>query len=1572
MRFNVPIVNKSCDHGGRLSPWQINFKNMRSKYIRFFVSSTFKDMELERNLLQEVFDELIPFYREKGWQVETVDLRWGISEEAGLDNRTMRICKKELAQCMKMSPKPNFIILLGNRYGWLPLPETIRKSDFDSLEMTKQESDLFNVWYKLDNNALPEGEYVLQGRTGESCKKEVWENQVVKPLGVMFSRNANRLHNESLYGLSATEQEIRQGALSVRDAKEHVLAYIRDINKRTVPNEVLYDYFEEEVENQEKLEALRNSLHAILSEKNIIDNKDLDYHFLSTADYRDSFKKKMQCRIMSVIDNVINNFNEEIQTENERHIEYALNKARHFVGREKELLLIKQYIVSPETKPLWIKGPSGIGKSSLLAKIVEEYNEHYDIICRFCGTTEESSDAISVVKSIWEEFKGRDDLDVESHRIYQGYYIGWDNTPYEKTPESLFPMIRQMKFNRPILLIIDAIDQVYIENYKDFTLCFWATAGNNPNVKIVISSLGCDTVSDSNKHAHILQNMGMDAELMLYDQLRIHNRTISKEQKGEVRQCIIASDKSPLFIYLLSQYLLDVPSGKPLNYIPSSIENLLYAIITDLSQPTKHGELIVRTVLSLLAIDRIGLSDTEILALLSNDDSVYNSIKQNSKHLFIENGIHRIPAILWIRLSNDLKAILRSRITEVGQVNTIFHNGFKQIIKDYFIKDKSSYLHYWELLSNRYKQYYNKSDKHSLKELAYSYYMVANCQPITNGIYLTFDKVREELTRLLIVDWDYIAKKKQFFPISLIEDYDKAQLLYFNFPNHQLNIYRNYLNSIKNPVTEEQVILFFCNLPRESSIRTSLEKNLFYKTCMENVLSDYSNKQSTLYIAKEIGDNPCLSEDGTTTASTYGKQVKIDNLVNSKLSKSYTWNTPILEMICDRTISLCAIRTATDCYVHDIKENKILVNENTGEKGWMSLSADGLSFICGDNGKASIYYNHQYFGYLDKVRIAKMTPSGLYFWVLFDDGCLHRYDKKSDNGCSFPIEIKNENGEPYNPLEASGATIVACSDERCCCRTPRVTLYIRHYKEGDRNKYSYSYGNQSPVFAYTEDGQQFIDDTGHYWQVDELENERKAGHFYKDEQLCCINSSFTKALSTKDLRVFDFPTEAGNYYISETYQNGYINHACCSNDGNEICVSVGIVFGGPFINGIKTEALRYSSQQMFAWTPDSDNPLSGIYSSAISPNGNIVVASILGNPSQLVISDAKRNDSIIKIDLPQWQTGCTDIVSSTDSNFILAITGNYVSDPDPLYLYVLNNSGEILFIKEWGWEYNRNSLYISNNNRFLLLLDGQKYAVYDLMEEREIIDDANRLPYSGYRYFQESCYLTLSKDYLVICTPIDAVLSCDKENDLLYHFDLNICKCRTTSCDKIILACSSTGRFHYYLDKDNKLYLKDWLRNPSFEHLLDNVLWVVPALDEHHIYITLTDYTILLYNVHSHQIEQKAYRGITTHQQACAKGLMTVNTSCEVSMYKAADYLNVNIPAVTTFVRRWNLETKQQESPSAICPMCGGKIELNNEVKPHLKEIPHNKRYEDWDNPKLFGHHCPHCNAELQFNPYIV
>ncbi|MBI4662234.1 MAG: hypothetical protein HY735_25730, partial [Verrucomicrobia bacterium] len=56
------------------------------------------------------------------FQFQAIDLRWSVPSEASLDHRTMRICFEELRRSQEISPQPNFLILLGNRYGWRPLP----------------------------------------------------------------------------------------------------------------------------------------------------------------------------------------------------------------------------------------------------------------------------------------------------------------------------------------------------------------------------------------------------------------------------------------------------------------------------------------------------------------------------------------------------------------------------------------------------------------------------------------------------------------------------------------------------------------------------------------------------------------------------------------------------------------------------------------------------------------------------------------------------------------------------------------------------------------------------------------------------------------------------------------------------------------------------------------------------------------------------------------------------------------------------------------------------------------------------------------------------------------------------------------------------------------------------------------------------------------------------------------------------------------------------------------------------------------------------------------------------------
>ena len=110
--------------------------------IRVFVSSTFSDLKEERNVLQrDVFPRLEHYCLVRGFQFQAIDLRWGVPGEAGRDHRTMQICFDELRRAQEVSPRPNFLVLLGDRYGWQPLAETITEAEFQKLETKAAELD---------------------------------------------------------------------------------------------------------------------------------------------------------------------------------------------------------------------------------------------------------------------------------------------------------------------------------------------------------------------------------------------------------------------------------------------------------------------------------------------------------------------------------------------------------------------------------------------------------------------------------------------------------------------------------------------------------------------------------------------------------------------------------------------------------------------------------------------------------------------------------------------------------------------------------------------------------------------------------------------------------------------------------------------------------------------------------------------------------------------------------------------------------------------------------------------------------------------------------------------------------------------------------------------------------------------------------------------------------------------------------------------------------------------------------------------------------------------------------------
>ena len=90
----------------------------KTRQIRVFLSSTFRDFMEERDLLvKQVFPALRRRAQERGVEVVDVDLRWGITEEESQQGKVIGICLAEIERC-----RPYFIGMLGERYGWTPQP----------------------------------------------------------------------------------------------------------------------------------------------------------------------------------------------------------------------------------------------------------------------------------------------------------------------------------------------------------------------------------------------------------------------------------------------------------------------------------------------------------------------------------------------------------------------------------------------------------------------------------------------------------------------------------------------------------------------------------------------------------------------------------------------------------------------------------------------------------------------------------------------------------------------------------------------------------------------------------------------------------------------------------------------------------------------------------------------------------------------------------------------------------------------------------------------------------------------------------------------------------------------------------------------------------------------------------------------------------------------------------------------------------------------------------------------------------------------------------------------------------
>jgi len=116
--------------------------------VRVFISSTFKDMQAERDhLVRFVFPRLSEEFLKRRVHLVDVDLRWGVTAEED----ALEVCREIIDEC-----RPRFICMLGGRYGWVPPGEerSITADEVHYAALDRLDVDEYRYFYFRDPAAM--------------------------------------------------------------------------------------------------------------------------------------------------------------------------------------------------------------------------------------------------------------------------------------------------------------------------------------------------------------------------------------------------------------------------------------------------------------------------------------------------------------------------------------------------------------------------------------------------------------------------------------------------------------------------------------------------------------------------------------------------------------------------------------------------------------------------------------------------------------------------------------------------------------------------------------------------------------------------------------------------------------------------------------------------------------------------------------------------------------------------------------------------------------------------------------------------------------------------------------------------------------------------------------------------------------------------------------------------------------------------------------------------------------------------------------------------------------------------
>lgn len=629
---------------------------MINKTFRLFISSTFSDFLSERNLLNdEIFPVVDEYCQNRGYNFQLIDLRWGINTESALNQKTISICLDEVERCTTLSPRPNFLVMAGERYGWVPLPYQFTPDDYNDIcaNASYDEKNLLDEWYIYDSNEIG-GCYYLKERTDEYVDDRVWFEKE-KELRDILIRLVDLIDDESgrfnSYKMSATEHEIFAGLFNKIEQSDSVIALFRT-------------GFPDKDESQEMINNLKRRIEERLSsvgcQENII-NLEWD------ENYSHFFVERITNILLKNIKKEIDRLERIKDDQNLLEKEFRKNNQNLNIDKIK-LETIQAYVDGNENKPLFVVGESGSGKSTILSEFVcrTEKNVFYS----FFGVGENSYSLLDSLRAICNKIK-------KEIGVKADFNITKNNIT-EKINDLLYSIPAQEK----IVVLLDGFDSFYDLGEIHETVLPEVLPDN---VKLIVSIAEKSIYEKfyiKNSPILLIDKFDSEKSYKTVEQLLSYtNRCISNTEQIKCIKKSVENGATPLQIKLLSEIASGWYSGENVRELPNDVRKIAHIYITDMYKKYGHNKELLLCSMALIAISPYGITEDELLKLLFNFEQVKLYFQHEDRY---NHSLNKLPFSVWSRMFYDLKGCLTLTQLNGDIVIKFVHQIFQKVILDEF------------------------------------------------------------------------------------------------------------------------------------------------------------------------------------------------------------------------------------------------------------------------------------------------------------------------------------------------------------------------------------------------------------------------------------------------------------------------------------------------------------------------------------------------------------------------------------------------------------------------------------------------------------------------------------------------------------------------------------------------------------------------------------------------------------------------------------------------------------------------------------------------------------------------